>query len=154
MSSDHLQEIIGTIARDCIAVRVRIINRLISAVYDEAIRPFGLKVSQMNVLVASAAFGSAKPSELCAMLHLDPSTLSRNVERLKKRGLLETVPGEDSRTHLVKIVPKGLETIEDAYPSWVAAQEKATAILGEEGVTALMDLGNRLFGRVGSDHDR
>lgn len=150
MNDQDLQTLLGSIANDCIAVRVRIINRVVTAVFDKALRPFGLKVSQMNILVACAAFGPTRPGELCTTLHLDPSTLSRNVERLRKRGFLETVPGEDSRTHLVRVLPKGLKTIEEAYPSWLEAQKESARLLGSEGVKAIVDLGNRFLGRAAS----
>ena len=41
---------IDIIAKTCIAVRMRMLNRLVTNVYDEALRPLGLKVSQMNIL--------------------------------------------------------------------------------------------------------
>ena len=44
-------------ARECIAVRVRLINRVITALYDEALRPFGLRISQANILVGHRPSG-------------------------------------------------------------------------------------------------
>ncbi|MFC1836152.1 MarR family winged helix-turn-helix transcriptional regulator [Thermodesulfobacteriota bacterium] len=82
MNHSHTESITAELARDCIAVRVRLINRVITAIYDEALRPFGVKASQMNILVAVSAFGPAKPVNVCRVLHLDPSTMSRNVERM------------------------------------------------------------------------
>ena len=52
---------IGRVAGECIAVRVRLINRVISALYDEAMRPHGLRVSQGNILVAVARLGGRGP---------------------------------------------------------------------------------------------
>src|SRR3954451_12375489 len=42
--------LVDRIAGECIAVRVRLINRVVTAIYDEALRPFGLRVSQANIL--------------------------------------------------------------------------------------------------------
>ena len=47
---------IETVARECIANKVRLLNRAVTAIYDETLRPHGLKISQMSVLV-----GGAKP---------------------------------------------------------------------------------------------
>ena len=58
-------ELLDRIACDCIAVRVRLINRVITALYDEAMRPHGLRVSQGNILVAVARRGEARPAEIC-----------------------------------------------------------------------------------------
>ena len=39
------------IAGQCLAVRVRLLNRTITAIYDDALRPLGLTVGQLNILV-------------------------------------------------------------------------------------------------------
>src|SRR5262245_53676910 len=57
--------LVDRIAGDCIAVRVRLINRVVTSVYDEALRPLGIRVSQGNVLVAVARKGEARPAEVC-----------------------------------------------------------------------------------------
>ena len=89
MGADHMQAMIDKIANECVAVRLRMLNRVITNIYDDALRSLDLKVSQMNILVAAAKMGTARPIEVCEHLHLDVSTLSRNVERMKARGWLE-----------------------------------------------------------------
>src|SRR2546425_3097152 len=91
------QKNIDTIARNCIAVRLRLLNRVVSNLYDDALRALGLKVSQMNILVVTAKLGLARPAEVCRLLQLDTSTLSRNVERMRARSWLAVVPGDDAR---------------------------------------------------------
>ena len=48
---------IETISKTCIAVRLRLLNRVITNFYDDALRPLGLKVSQLNLLVVAAKRG-------------------------------------------------------------------------------------------------
>ena len=91
----RLEDAVDRIAGECIAVRMRMLNRIVTNLYDEALRPLGLRVSQMNILVATAKMGTVRPAEIGARLHLEASTLSRNVERMKERGWLEVVPDED-----------------------------------------------------------
>ena len=74
------------IARDCIAVRVRALNRAVTALYDEALRPHGLRVGQLNLLVAIARMGTARPGDLCRVLRMEKSTLSRDVEVMRRNG--------------------------------------------------------------------
>lgn len=71
MSSDSKQGMIDKIAGERIAVRLRMLNRIITNVYDDALRPLDLKVSQMNILVAAAKMGTARPTEVCEHPHLD-----------------------------------------------------------------------------------
>ena len=79
-------------AHECIAVRVRLINRVISALYDEALRPFGLRISQANILSAIGLLGESRPADISRALRIEKSTLSRDVELMKKKGWLESDP--------------------------------------------------------------
>ena len=129
---------IDTIARTCIAVRLRLLNRVVTNLYDDALRPLGLKVSQMNVLVLTAKLGLARPAQVCDILQLDASTLSRNVKPLQAHGWLEVVEEEDARAQPFRLTPQGQRLIEKAVPAWEEAQRQATELLGSEGV-ALLD---------------
>lgn len=116
MDSQKSSTAIDTIANSCIAVRLRLLNRVITKVYDEAFRPLGMKVSQFNILVVAAKLGLARPTEVCDILQLDTSTLSRNVERMRAHGWLEAVPGEDARTQPFRLTTKGRKLLERAVP--------------------------------------
>src|SRR5215213_506038 len=115
---EKMQQAIDRIAGECVAVRLRMLNRVVTTVYDDALRPLGLKVSQMNILVAAAKMGTARPVEVCEYLHLDVSTLSRNVERMKARGWLEVVPDEDGRAQPFRLTAEGNKLLERAAPAW------------------------------------
>jgi len=135
---------IDKIAGECVAVRLRMLNRLITNIYDNALRPLDLKVSQMNILVAAAKMGTARPLEVCAYLHLDVSTLSRNVERMKDRGWLAVVPQADGRAQPFQLTTSGRKLLEKAVPAWSDAQQQVTRILGDGFVHQL----NRAVKRV------
>jgi DNA-binding MarR family transcriptional regulator len=136
---------IDTIARTCIAVRLRLLNRVVTNLYDDALRPLGLKVSQMNILVLTAKLGLARPAQVCDLLQLDTSTLSRNVERMRAHGWLEVVPDEDARTQPFRLSSQGKRLIEKAIPAWEEAQRQANELLGSEG-TALLDKAAKKLG--------
>jgi DNA-binding MarR family transcriptional regulator len=121
---------IDKVAGECIAVRLRMLNRVITNVYDDALRPLDLKVSQMNILVAAAKMGTARPADVCEHLHLDVSTLSRNVERMRARGWLEVVPSEDGRSQPFRLTLPGRRLLEKAIPAWSQAQQKVKKMLG------------------------
>src|SRR5438067_1422371 len=133
------------IARECIAVRLRLLNRVVTNLYDDALRPVGLKVSQLNILVVTAKLGLARPAKVCDVLHLDASTLSRNVERMRAKGWLEVVPGEDARTQPFRLTAQGAKLLQRAVPAWERAQRQAEGLLGREGI-ALLDKAARKLG--------
>jgi DNA-binding MarR family transcriptional regulator len=129
---------IDSIANSCIAVRLRLLNRVITNFYDDALRPLGLKVSQLNILIVTARLGLARPAQVCEILQLDASTLSRNVKPLQAHGWVEVVPEEDARVQPFRLTSQGRRLIEKAVPAWEKAQRQATELLGSEGV-ALLD---------------
>lgn len=139
MTSKHTAtaDIIG---QNCIAVRVRILNRVITKIYDDSLRPFEIKTSQMNILVVTARLGLARPSEICSRLKMDMSTVSRNIDRLRSRGWIEIVADDrDARAHQVQLSRKGADLIEKAAPAWEQAQKKTRKLLGRSGVTSLLE---------------
>ncbi len=142
-SPERIPEI-DTIARTCIAVRLRLLNRVVTNLYDDALRPLGLKVSQLNILVVTAKLGLAQPARVCDILQLDASTLSRNVDRMRARGWLEVVPGEDARTQPFRLTPQGKRLLERAVPAWERAQQQAAELLGKDGVALLAKAAGKL----------
>lgn len=113
------------------------LNRMITAIYDEALSGVGLKVSQFNLLAAVTNCEPARPAELAKILAMDESTLSRNVERMRVKGWLGLEPDDDRRTHLIKVTDKGLALIRKGYPAWQRAQEEINRRLGTDGIAAL-----------------
>lgn len=119
------------ISRDCLAVRVRALNRAVSSIYDEALREHGVRVGQLNLLVAVARQGVAAPGAVCNLLRMEKSTLSRDVEVLRRQGWLEVVEGP-GRARPLRVTPAGHALLEAVLPAWRRAQAKARRLLGEE----------------------
>ena len=128
---------IETIATTCIAGRLRLLNRVVTNLYDDALRPFGVKLSQGNVLAVTAKLGVARPAEVCAILELDTSTLSRTVERMVANGWLEILPDDDGRSHPFRLTDEGKRLMEKAIPAWETAQAEAKKLLGADGLRLL-----------------
>ena len=142
MGPERVKRGAAEVIRDCIATRLRMANRVITKVYDDALRPFGLKVTQMSMLVVAEDRGLIRQTEVGAELRLDDSTLSRNLERMRANGWLEEVSGDDARVHSYRLTEAGRALLDKAIPAWRSAQEKAQRLLGDAGVQAL-----RRFGR-------
>ena len=132
--------------RECVGFRVRLLNRVISGIYDDALSDAGLKTSQFNVLVAVANQEKIRPAELAKILQMDESTLSRNVERMCARGWLRLESDDDRRGHLITITEKGLALISKSYPAWQKAQAEVVRQLGADGVAALRMVVSKLRG--------
>lgn len=142
--SAALQNNLRRVASQCVVGRMRMANRAVSAIYDEALRPHGLKASQMNLLVAIGCHGDASPSDLCQALQIEKSTLSRNLERMRNSGWLLCSAGDDARSLLWRLSAAGKRLFEAVLPDWSKAQEKAKQLLGPVLVAEL----DRLTGRL------
>ena len=130
------------IAHECLAHRVRKINRVISKLYDDAIRHLGMTVGQMNLLVQinelANANGVARPSELAPRLQMDRSTLSRTVDRLRDKGFIDVLrDDEDGRAQHLHLTAKAYDLLRRGIGPWEKAQRKATQLLGSGGVALI-----------------
>ncbi len=132
------------IARECLAVRLRMLNRVVTNIYDDALRPLGVKASQLNILVVTAKLGLARPADVCDRLQLDISTLSRNAERMKAKGWLEVVSDDDGRAQPFRLTAKGRRLLERAMPAWEEAQEKVKKLIGADAVASIDDAVRRI----------
>jgi DNA-binding MarR family transcriptional regulator len=127
------------IAEDCIGVRARLLNRVVSRVCDDALRPLGLRTSQLNILVVAARKGLVRPAQVGSRLKAEISTVSRNVDRMRTRGWIEVIEDEkDARAHRLRVSAKGRRLIEKASPAWEAAQREVKNLLCQEEVAALV----------------
>jgi len=144
MAAQTENRIEDVVARECLAGRLRMLNRVVTNIYDDAFRPLGVKVSQLSILVAAAKLGLARPAEVCQILQLDTSTLSRNVERMRARGWLEAVDDEDGRAQPFRLSSEGRKLLEQARPAWEAAQKKVKKLLGADAVASIHDAVERI----------
>ena len=131
------------IASDCIGARVRILSRAISRIYDDMIRPHGIKFSQMNILTVVTLHGPIQQMEVGRMLSLEKSTLSRNVTLMEAKGWLQSQPGE-GKNRFLGVTQKGRELLVNAAPDWAKAQERVTAILGSQTAVELRQAADQL----------
>jgi len=140
--------IAADIASECLAVRVRLLNRVVSGIYDQALRPLGITAGQMNILVVAANGGALAPGEIARALHMEKSTLSRNLERMRRQGWVDVAPGEAGPGLVVTIAPAGEALLRDARPLWEKAQVRARKLLGAEGADDLLRLAGRVWSQA------
>jgi len=126
------------VARACACANLRKAARALTQLFDEALAPSGLRVTQFTLLVTSRLMGESTINELAERMAMDRTTLSRNLKPLVRSGLLEVRPGKDGRTRLVQITPAGEQALEEAYPLWHGAQQETVSALGEERHEALL----------------
>src|SRR3974390_1620669 len=120
------------IGRTCACFNVRKAARAITKLYEEVLRPSGLRATQFSLLMATRVMGPVTVVKLSQVTVMDRTTLTRNLQVLEKRGLIAINPGEDRREREVTLTASGMEVLVQAIPLWETAQERVRQGLGEE----------------------
>ncbi|KXU84636.1 MarR family transcriptional regulator [Caballeronia megalochromosomata] len=107
---------------ECYCTQFRRSANALTSIYDEALRPVGLKITQLTLLRGLDRLGSATYNEIAAELSLDKTTISRNIKLLIDAGWVEVSSDEDARYKLAKLSPTGARVLKEAEPHWRAAQ--------------------------------
>lgn len=105
----------------CACTRIRTVARLITRAYDDALRPTGLKASQLAVLAAVDALEAPSIAALSKTLFMDRTTLTRNLRPLVNAGLV--VLEEDGRAKTTRLSARGQKSLAAALPLWTRAQK-------------------------------
>lgn len=131
-SGANISEIAETTAATCLATRVRQLSRIITRLYDDAMRPLGITASQYTLLAQLASRDGITAVEIGHELDIEKSTLSRNLKRLLALGLIIMDPPAGRRGRGLHLTAKGQVTLKDAYPVWQTAQARAVSVMGVE----------------------
>jgi DNA-binding MarR family transcriptional regulator len=99
-------------------------------VYDEALRPSGLKGTQFNQLVVLAIAKTPTVKRLAEILAVDRTSLTRSLAPLERDGLITNVPSEDGRERKLVLTDLGRRRLKDATKLWAQAQQRVAEVLG------------------------
>lgn len=127
------------IGRVCTCFNLRKAARIVTQLYDKALKPSGLRSTQFALLVATKILAPVTVTRLAEVVVIDRTTLTRNLDVLEQNGLIETIPGEDKRMREVALTKAGRNKLDEAIPLWEKAQSQIVAALGEEQSAALIE---------------
>ena len=124
----------------CACTTLRRAARAVTAAYDAALAPSGLRITQFSILRKLARFGPLPVTRLAAEAALDRSTMGRNLNPLERRGLVRIEVGNvDQRERVAYLTAAGEAAIEAALPYWRKAQERTTALVRPSAIGELAD---------------
>jgi DNA-binding MarR family transcriptional regulator len=127
-----------SLATACACGRLRRATRALTQLYDDAMAPAGLRVTQFSLLRTLVRLGTQRITALADAALLDRTALSRNLDPLVARGLVRIVPGHDARTREVALTRAGIAAIRAAEPHWKRAQAQVSKTLGQERLGSLI----------------
>jgi DNA-binding MarR family transcriptional regulator len=124
----------------CACGSLRRATRALTQLYDDAMAPAGLRVTQFSLLRTLVRDGRLRISDLAARQLLDRTALSRNLDPLVEQGYVEVTQGSDARTREVAVTRKGRGALAAAVPHWQRAQADVAKRLGAKRLDALIEM--------------
>src|SRR6267154_6589406 len=121
----------------CTCNRLRRLTRRVSAVYDHALAPCGLRGTQFSLLSNLLALRAPTLSVLAEAMDMERTTLTRNLRPLIAAGWVAVQPGPNARKREARLTPAGRGKWSRAKPFWRSGQNKVNALLGEVEVARL-----------------
>jgi DNA-binding MarR family transcriptional regulator len=92
--------------------------------YDDALRPVKIRITQYSTLSYLAALGETRVRDLGTDLLLEETTLTRSLRPLEAQGWVQSRPGDDRRERYVSITPEGRQLLVHARQLWSSVQDR------------------------------
>ncbi|AJA49084.1 transcriptional regulator MarR family [Clostridium pasteurianum DSM 525 = ATCC 6013] len=125
----------------CACKNLRMTSRVLTQYFDKALQSAGLRATQFSLLANISYRCSSTVGDLAGALLMDQTTVTRNVEILRKKGLIDVTIGEDdSRKRYIKITELGIAKLMEAIPSWEKAQQHIENGIGKERYKEFLDI--------------
>ena len=144
LSDSSTAGLVGEIAQGCLLTRTRRIARVVTAIYEEALRPYGINAPQFSLLVLIAKLNGASRAEIGRANHQERSTLTRNLAILLDEGWIEEIAPKSGRSRPILLTDQGRDMLSSAADAWRSAQIKARQTLGDDGADAIAGVASRL----------
>lgn len=139
------QGVIGRIHRLALALTAEL-----ATVYEA----HGLSEPEFDLLASlrRSAAGELPAGELAAHTMVTTGGLTKRVDRLVARGLVErSVAGDDGRRRMIRLTAAGRRLIDDAFTAHMANEHRLLADLGDEDASALEPILRRWLSLLGDE---
>ena len=125
------------ILRGCVCSRTRMLDRVLSRLFDDSLSPLGVRANQLTVLALLGAMEGLRAADVARYLEMDKSTVSRGLALMRARGWIDESAGPTRASRCLEVTAKGRALLRDTLPLWRSAVDGARQALGEESVEAL-----------------
>jgi DNA-binding MarR family transcriptional regulator len=119
-------------------------SRALTQLYEEAMRPLGLRATQFTILLVLSRTGEASQGQLAGLLAMDSTTLTRTLGIMSRHGWIAERPGRDRRERLLHLSSGGEAQLRRALPVWERVQSRLRNQLGEQPWNNLLQLTNQV----------
>jgi len=124
----------------CMCGSFRRTARALTQVYDEALRPLGLRATQLTILQVLVRAGEVSQGRLGEMLAMDSTSLTRTLAIMKREGWVAEERGEDRRERRIGLSSAGESKLKRALLVWEKVQGRLRGKLGKREWASLLQL--------------
>jgi DNA-binding MarR family transcriptional regulator len=122
----------------CMCGSFRRTTRALTQVYDEALRPLGLRATQFTILQVLERAGEVSQRQMGEMLAMDSTSLTRTLAIMRRAGWVAEQHGEDRRERRIRLSSAGKSKLRRALPVWEKVQSQLKGKLGKREWESLL----------------
>jgi len=115
-------------------------SRALAQLYDDALRPLGIRATQFTILQVLSRAGEVSQGALGRMLSMDSTTLTRTLEIMDRHGWIAKQEGKDRRERRIRLAKAGEVQLQRGVSRWEKVQAQLRRQLGDERWDNLLKL--------------
>lgn len=108
----------------CYCGSIRQASRIVTQLYDQALKPSGMKITQFGIIRILDGYPGLTTGELAGALAMDSTTLTRTLKIIQDNGWIVATPGDDRRERHWTVTETGKARLDEALPLWKSAQKE------------------------------
>jgi DNA-binding MarR family transcriptional regulator len=128
----------------CLVLNTIAAARTLLRRFDGQLKPFGVTVQQFSLLAAVRSHPGAPVMTLAQHVLMDRTSLTRNLDLLEHKGLVQRAAGGTRNARICELTAKGDATLEQLLPEWQRIGAAFNADIPQEDA----DVYRRVIGRL------
>lgn len=132
----------------CMCASFRRTARALTQVYEEALRPLGLRSTQLTILQLLSFAGEVSQGQMGEMLAMDSTSLTRTLAIMVREGWIAERRGKDRRERRLRLSSGGEAQLRRALPVWEKVQSRLRRQLGDSAWNNLLQLTRQVTGSI------
>jgi DNA-binding MarR family transcriptional regulator len=137
----------------CLCGSLRRASRALTQRYEKALRPLGLRATQLTILQVLARAGEVSQGELGGMLAMDSTSLTRTLAIMRRQGWVRERRGRDRRERWLRLAQAGENKLARVAPVWEQVQGELRSQLGPQGSRSLLQLTREIVSLAAREGD-
>jgi DNA-binding MarR family transcriptional regulator len=128
----------------CLVFNTRMAARAVTRRYDGLLRPYGVTSAQFSLLGGIKRGEGQSVSELAERNGIDRTSLTRNLDRLERMGLITSAPAAKGNARVCDLTADGAALVAKLVPLWVEAQTEMRQLLSAGDFSTTLGVLKRL----------